>query len=468
MRIPPPPHPPRWFERALESDPYNYEAFEALTSAHMLTCQDEAKLVTRMHVPPQDRWLELVYRVSCKKYDRMEQVEAYLDELEGRGREDAHTHVHGPVHDADMQPDTPSTPTTPIHLSRQDPASSSSPSPGYGLSASMDVVSCRADLLYHRAMTSECYALCQQILQADPHHPRALALYLASANELGKKEDLFVLAHRLVEEEPDAALSWYAVGVYYLCTRQYEQARKYLYKATSLEPRFSPAWIAFGNAFAALDEADQAMSAYRTAGEGGVCVGIHVHTRAHGSLTDPLMYPIIHIIHARTARLFPGLHLPLVGIGMEHLRTSNLVLADQTLRLASQLCPTDATVLNELGVIAYRNGDYYTAAQTLAETLRHVPTVNRAWETTIVNYGHALRKLKRYEEARVQYTRALSLQPMNASVLVSLAYTLHLEGKLDEAIEEYHRALALRPDDIFAIDMLGMALEEHGRTARVE
>lgn len=78
--------------------------------------------------------------------------------------------------------------------------------------------------------------------------------------------------------------------------------------------QFAPAWIGFGHAFAALDEADQAMAAYRTA-----------------------------------ARVFPGLHLPLMGVGMEHLRTSNFSLAEQTFLLARQLCPTDPAVLNELG-----------------------------------------------------------------------------------------------------------------------
>lgn len=36
-------------------------------------------------------------------------------------------------------------------------------------------------------------------------------------------------------------------------------------KATSLEGTFAPGWIGLGNAFAAQEEGDQAMSAYRTA-----------------------------------------------------------------------------------------------------------------------------------------------------------------------------------------------------------
>ena len=99
---------------------------------------------------------------------------------------------------------------------------------------------------------------------------------------------------RLVEEYPGRALAWFAVGCYYLCTQQYDSARRYFGKATSMENSFAAAWIGFGNAFAFQDESDQAMAAYRTA-----------------------------------ARLFPGLHLPLTGMGMEYQRMNNLHLAEQ-------------------------------------------------------------------------------------------------------------------------------------------
>jgi hypothetical protein len=62
---------------------------------------------------------------------------------------------------------------------------------------------------------------------------------------------------RLVEEYPERAISWYAVGVYYTCIRQHDAARRYFGKATTLDPSFAAGWIGFGNAFAALDESDQ-------------------------------------------------------------------------------------------------------------------------------------------------------------------------------------------------------------------
>lgn len=60
-----------------------------------------------------------------------------------------------------------------------------------------------------------------------------------------------------MEEYADRAISWYAVGVYYMGIRQYDTARRYFSKATTMDPSFAAGWIAFGNAFAAQDESDQ-------------------------------------------------------------------------------------------------------------------------------------------------------------------------------------------------------------------
>lgn len=62
---------------------------------------------------------------------------------------------------------------------------------------------------------------------------------------------------RLVEEYPERAVSWFAVACYYLCTRQFEVARRYFGKATSMDSSFAPAWIGFGHSFAFQDESDQ-------------------------------------------------------------------------------------------------------------------------------------------------------------------------------------------------------------------
>lgn len=101
-------------------------------------------------------------------------------------------------------------------------------------------------------------------------------------------------ACRLVRDYPDHGIAWHAVGCYYYATAQYDAARRFFGKATQLAPRHAPAWIAYGHAFAAQDESDQALAAYRTA-----------------------------------ARLFPGLHQPVLGMGREYQHMNNPMLAEQ-------------------------------------------------------------------------------------------------------------------------------------------
>jgi anaphase-promoting complex subunit 6 len=162
-------------------------------------------------------------------------------------------------------------------------------------------------------------------------------------------------------------------------------------KATTLEPVFPPAWIGFGNAFAAQDESDQAMSSYRTA-----------------------------------SNLFPGCHLPCLFMGMEHLRTNNLPLALECMQQASRICPFDPLVYNELGAVYYKQKLFSQAIEMFTKALelcQHVPEkLMEVWEPTYFNLGYAYRKLKKYDKAVEYFQQALRLSPRNVSpqVLVLL------------------------------------------------
>lgn len=168
------------------------------------------------------------------------------------------------------------------------------------VSARMPLTDCMVFLPHHapgrRGKYQECYALTFKLLERDPYHLGCLPTHLATCLQLGKKNELFIRGHRsvsgpsrsptaavscpliapaglcvelrlqrgscgcpsrLVEEYPERAISWFAVGCYHACARQHLTARQYFGKCTAMEPLFVPAWIAFGNAFAALDESDQ-------------------------------------------------------------------------------------------------------------------------------------------------------------------------------------------------------------------
>ena len=325
-------------------------------------------------------------------------------------------------------------------------AAGASPHVGYGLGANASVLACRADWLLHRGRHEECYALTARALERDPYAAECLPAHLAAALALGRKNELFLRAHRLVEEHPDRALSWFAVGCYYMAARHFEAARRHFSKATALDRNSAPAWVGFGHAFAAQDESDQALAAYRAA-----------------------------------ARLFPGLHTPVLGMGMEYARMNNLGLAERLFRAAHELCPEDARVCHEIGALEYRNGRYASAERWLTAALAcgggggvgsgdgGVGGIgvgvgsgfgSAGAEATLLALGHARRKQGDYTGALEAYRAALALEPNAASTHAAIAFALQLSGDAAGAVREYHVALGLRPDDAFSQEMLGEALRE--------
>ncbi len=83
-----------------------------------------------------------------------------------------------------------------------------------------------------------------------------------------------------------------------------------------------------------------------------------------------------------------------------------------------------------------------------------------AWEATVINLAHAMRKLRQYQQALERYQQALGLNRTNPGSYAGLAYTYQLMGDSAAAVEHYHKALSLRPDYAFAAEMLGLALQE--------
>ena len=73
------------------------------------------------------------------------------------------------------------------------------------------------------------------------------------------------------------------------------------------------------------------------------------------------------------ARLFPGLHLPLAGMGMEYARMNNAALAEQLLLAAHRTCPRDPLACHELGCLAFRGRQLAAAERWLMLALKRVP-----------------------------------------------------------------------------------------------
>lgn len=384
-----------WYKAAIKADPLCYEALECLIENHMLTSEEEASLLSSLQFAPEDGWLSSFYSCLIKKYDKETVVEAKFTELEKQS--------------CNINPSDPSFICT--------------------LKNNTDLLACKAEYYHQCGEYQKCFELTAILLEKDPFHMKCTLVHLAAAMELGHSNELYLMACNLVKDYPQKALSWFAVGCYYYCIKKYDQSRRYFSKAANLDGTFPPALIGCGNAYAAQEEGDQAMLAYRTA-----------------------------------ARLFPGCHLPTLYIGMEYMRTHSFKLAEQFFMQAKTICPSDPLVYNELGVVAYDMKEYNKAVWWFQKTLSHIPSsLSEMWEPTIVNLAHAYRKLKMYHEAISFYDKALTLSTRSLSTYAGLAYTYHLQDNFPAAITYYHKALWLKPDDQFCTEMLTLALVDEAR-----
>ena len=226
-----------------------------------------------------------------------------------------------------------------------------------------------AEKYYNGQNVTKAYEIMKIIIEDDKYFLNAIPLYTAILIELNQVGDLYMLAHSLVNSNPDLAVTWYVVGSYYCLVKKYELARKYFEKANKFDKHFAAWWIAYGHSFAASDESDQAMSAYRTA-----------------------------------ARLFPGWHLANQWIGMEYLRTNKLSTALIAFEQAQKINNKDCFVYNEKGVVFYRQKKYNEAKQLFeqAHSLCHDENC-KTYETILLNLGHCHRKLKDYDKAIEYY-----------------------------------------------------------------
>ncbi|MBN3295750.1 cell division cycle protein 16 homolog isoform X1 [Amia ocellicauda] len=211
------------YKEALKLDVYCFEAFDLLTSHHMLTAQEEKDFLESLPLSQQctgeeQELLRFLFESKLKKYNKPSET---------------------------VIPDTVN-----------------------GLQDNLDVVVSLAERHYYNCDFKTCYKLTSMVMVKDPFHANCLPVHIGTLVELSKANELFYLSHKLVDLYPNSPVSWFAVGCYYLMVgHKNEHARRYLSKATTLERTYGPAWIAYGHSFAVESEHDQAMAAYFTAAQ---------------------------------------------------------------------------------------------------------------------------------------------------------------------------------------------------------
>ncbi|KAK4501402.1 hypothetical protein PRZ48_007211 [Zasmidium cellare] len=298
----------------------------------------------------------------------------------------------------------------------------------YRLSQNPDILLAKAEQHFTDSRFQQAVDLTNQILEGDPYNFAAIPLHLALLSQLNHTHALFSLSHDLADTHPHEPCTWLAVGTYYLATNRIPEARSYFSKASLMDPHFGAAWIGFAHTFAAEGESDQAIAAYSTA-----------------------------------ARLFQGTHLPQLFLGMQEIALGNLTIAREYLTAAFQLCDRDPLLINEIGVIAYMEESYESAARHFDLALQ-IAAGNNApptqYTSTRLNLAHALRKSGDFERSLEEFDEVIRQGMREASVFASKGLVLLELDRAFDATVALHEALAISPQDPIASDLLGRALSQ--------
>lgn len=267
----------------------------------------------------------------------------------------------------------------------------------------------------------------KKINEDDFYNLEIIPMLCSSMIELNKIGDLYSLSYKLANNCGEKYISWYAVGCYYYSIKKYEMSRKYFLKCNQLNKNFPEGWIALGNSYAGLDESDQALNAYRT------CL-----------------------------RLFPGCHFSNLYIGMEFIRTNNFKTAYNIFQKALMLNKNDPLVFNEIGVVNFKQKKYEEAENNFINGLKLCNFNDRSvtMMTILINYGHCLRKMRKFKEAIDVYMKVYLIDSRNVDVLNAIGSVLSFVGKFNEALDFLHRANFIKSNDGFSTDMINKCIND--------
>lgn len=378
------------FKEAVLVDVKCFEAFDELISNHLLTPNEEWDLLQCLNFDDADNNNELVKMLYTTHINKYKNLNLYEDAKQRLKDE-------------------------------------------YDLGDNIDILLSEAELYFIKCKFQECLALCTKIIERDELNISAVSNYLSCLYELGGKNKLFLMAHRLAENYPNHYITWVAIGIYYFAIKQISEARLFFSKASILNPNFASAWIGFAHTFAADGEHEQAISAYATA-----------------------------------SRLFPGTHLPNLFLGMQYLQMNNYTLAWEYLNYSYAICPTDPLLLNEIGVLNYHKSELQKAEVYLCRALvasKSLEYGSKAWCSIHCNLAHVYRRMSLYDKSISHFNEVLKIAKDDVNIYSTLGLINLKLGKIANAVEYLHIALSIQPNDPMATDLLDKALDLNIRVA---
>lgn len=150
--------------------------------------------------------------------------------------------------------------------------------------------------------------------------------------------------------------------------------------------------------------------------------------------------------------------------GVEHHRAGRLREAEEMYRKVLELHPRHAGAVHLLGLLAFQVGRTQQALEMLREAMR-LDAYNPLFPADLAD---VCAKLGMRADALAAYDKSLSLAPDQADVLVGRGQLKLRQGRLDEAVVDLSQAIELDPTLFAAHAELGAALRYQGRLAEAQ
>ena len=167
----------------------------------------------------------------------------------------------------------------------------------------------------------------------------------------------------------------------------------------------------------------------------------------HQQRTEP---EIAQGLYQRSLELSPGYEFSIHNLVLVLKQQRKVADALPYLLQYTQRRPKDVAMLNQLGLIYARNGDFERARAEFERAKQAAPDD----VSTRTNLGLALSELGKFDEARLHLQTVVDAQPQDANARVNLGSVLMRLGRKDDARPHFEAAIQVNPNDVDAKALL--------------
>ena len=300
-------------------------------------------------------------------------------------------------------------------------------------------------------------AICQQVVQQQPNHARALHLLGVIAQQVGRSEDALEYLGRAIGANPDLTVAHGQMGLAYQTLRRLDEATACFQRALQLEPGNVLSQFCLGDTRLKQGMLDEAADCFRRVLE---------LQSDHG----PSLFQLGHVLKAQgnlagAAECYRRLLAAQPNHGLSHCKLGHVLMvagraeeAAASYRRAIELDRQNAEALNGLSAVLIEKNELKRASDCLHQAIE----INPNDASVHNNLAVVLAKQERFTQAIASYRRAIRLKPSYASALKNMAAALSASGEAREAAECYHQAIDLDERDADAHTGLAGALVEQG------